>query len=124
MKWPLLSDRINNVIGRLWIGEYGHNKLYYVYAVDVLLFALLDCDCRLCSPPLFLALVFIFTPNLKKNHRKLARFFIKIIAKALKLRVLIDGIANIPTNQPCIFMANHSSLIDILVYDHCNSLPF
>ena len=26
MKWPLLLERINNVIGRLWIGEYGHNS--------------------------------------------------------------------------------------------------
>ncbi|MGA0241624.1 MAG: lysophospholipid acyltransferase family protein [Candidatus Marinamargulisbacteria bacterium] len=50
-----------------------------------------------------------------KNHRRLARFFIKIIAKSMRLKVVTHGLENIPSNQACIFMANHTSLIDILV---------
>jgi len=50
-----------------------------------------------------------------KNHRRLARFFIKIIAKSMQLKVETHGIENIPKDKACIFMANHSSLIDILV---------
>ena len=69
-----------------------------------------------CVPThFFIALFCIFTPNFMKNHRKLARLFIKIIAKSMKLNVIVDGLEHIPTDKPCIFMANHSSLIDILV---------
>jgi 1-acyl-sn-glycerol-3-phosphate acyltransferase len=50
-----------------------------------------------------------------KNHRRLARFFIKIIANSMQLKVETHGIENIPKDKACIFMANHSSLIDILV---------
>ena len=50
-----------------------------------------------------------------KNHRRLARFFIKVIAKSMQLKVETHGIENIPKDKACIFMANHSSLIDILV---------
>lgn len=50
-----------------------------------------------------------------KNHRKLARYFIKVIATSMKLNVEVHGIENIPKDTACIFMANHTSLIDILV---------
>ena len=63
----------------------------------------------------FLGLFSIFSVNFYKTNRKLARLFIIIIAKAMKMKVVVHGIENIPANKPCIFMANHSSLIDILV---------
>ena len=63
----------------------------------------------------FIGLFCIFTINFFKSNRKLARYFIMIIAKAMKLRVTAHGLEHIPKDQPCIFMANHSSLIDILV---------
>ena len=50
-----------------------------------------------------------------KTHRKLARLFIIIISKSMKLRVKTIGLENIPANRACIFMPNHTSLIDILV---------
>ena len=33
----------------------------------------------------------------------------------MKLTVDIDGVKHIPQNAPCIIMANHQSLIDIIV---------
>lgn len=62
-----------------------------------------------------LGLFTYLTPNPMKNHRKLARFFIQIIARAMKLKVSTHGLDAIPTDRPLIFMANHTSLIDILV---------
>ena len=62
-----------------------------------------------------LGLLCYLTPSPMKNHRRLARFFIKIIAKSMQLKVETHGIENIPKDKACIFMANHSSLIDILV---------
>jgi 1-acyl-sn-glycerol-3-phosphate acyltransferase len=63
----------------------------------------------------FLGLLCVFTPNFKKNNRALARVFIKIIAKSMQLKVTAHGLEHVPKHGPCIFMANHSSLIDILV---------
>ncbi len=64
----------------------------------------------------FVVALFSFvTFRFRKTHRKLAREFIKIIAKAMKLKVHVQGLENIPKNRACVFMANHSSLIDILV---------
>ena len=63
----------------------------------------------------FLGLLCIFTPNFFQYNRKLARVAIKVIAKAMKLKVKTHGLDQIPSNQPCIFMPNHTSLIDILV---------
>lgn len=63
----------------------------------------------------FVALFSIFSPIFFKTHRKLARFFIMIIAKAMQLRVTTDGLNNIPKDRACIFMPNHTSAIDILV---------
>lgn len=63
----------------------------------------------------FIALLCIFTPNFFKNHRKLSKLFIIIIAKSMKLKVITHGAHHIPNDRACIFMANHTSLIDILV---------
>ncbi|MEK9727232.1 MAG: lysophospholipid acyltransferase family protein [Candidatus Margulisiibacteriota bacterium] len=63
----------------------------------------------------FLGLFCIFTPNFFKYNRKFARLCIKIIAKSMRLNVEAHGLDRIPKNHACIFMANHSSLIDIVV---------
>ena len=55
------------------------------------------------------------TPNPKKNHRRLARWFIQRIAQSMQLRVSIDGLHHLPKKEGFIIMANHTSLIDILV---------
>jgi 1-acyl-sn-glycerol-3-phosphate acyltransferase len=62
-----------------------------------------------------IGLLCYITPHPQINHRKLARFFIKRIAAAIQLRVVVHGLSHIPPNTPIIFMANHTSLIDILV---------
>jgi 1-acyl-sn-glycerol-3-phosphate acyltransferase len=73
----------------------------------------------------FIALFCIFTPNFFKNHRKLSKLAIQIIASSMKLKVITHGTHHIPKDRACIFMANHTSLIDILVMvigvpDHFN----
>ena len=62
-----------------------------------------------------IGLLCIFTFNFNKNHRKLARLFLRIIAKAMKVNVIPKGIENIPSDRACIFMPTHTSLMDIVV---------
>lgn len=63
----------------------------------------------------FLALFSFLTPHPQISHRKLARFFIRVIAFNMRLHVMVQGAHHIPANESCIIMSNHASLIDILV---------
>ena len=62
-----------------------------------------------------IGLLCFLTPSPKENHRILARFFIKIIAWGMGLKVSVSGAQYIPRNTSAIIMPNHRSLIDILV---------
>ena len=63
----------------------------------------------------FIGLFCLLTPSPRVNHRKLARFFVKIAARNMKLSIDTNGVEHIPQNTPCVIMANHQSLIDIMV---------
>tara|TARA_A100001015_G_C14932350_1_gene688982 strand:- start:434 stop:1129 length:696 start_codon:yes stop_codon:yes gene_type:complete len=57
----------------------------------------------------------IFTPSPMKAHRKLAKVFIRLIAKGMKMNVVVHGLENIQSDGPYIICSNHRSLIDIMV---------
>jgi 1-acyl-sn-glycerol-3-phosphate acyltransferase len=57
----------------------------------------------------------LFTPHPMRYNRAASRLFIRIIVWSMGINLTITGQDDIPTNTPCIFMANHTSLLDILV---------
>jgi 1-acyl-sn-glycerol-3-phosphate acyltransferase len=57
----------------------------------------------------------LFTPHPMHYNRASSRQFIRLILWSMGIQLAVEGQEHIPLNTSCIFMANHTSLLDVLV---------
>ncbi len=69
----------------------------------------------------YLAVVILSLKSSRKeiNYNIVSRFIARLMIKLLGLRVKIEGIENIPHNEPVIFVSNHQSFFDICIAFGC-----
>ncbi|MBX2975702.1 MAG: 1-acyl-sn-glycerol-3-phosphate acyltransferase [Ignavibacteriaceae bacterium] len=59
------------------------------------------------------AIIFIITDRSHKLYFKLSKVFSKGILFISGIKVTVSGIENVPTDTPCVYVSNHSSMYDI-----------
>ena len=69
----------------------------------------------------YLAVVVMSIKSSRKeiNYNIISRFIARVMIKLLGLRVKIEGLENIPPNEPVIFVSNHQSFFDICIAFGC-----
>ena len=63
----------------------------------------------------FLGFLCFLTPSPRINHRKLSCFCVRIIGRYLKIMVNTHNMDDVADYRGCVFMANHTSMTDVIV---------
>jgi 1-acyl-sn-glycerol-3-phosphate acyltransferase len=54
-----------------------------------------------------------------RNNTRFLKFIVPLARKILGLKVITEGVENIPSNEPSVFVMNHQASLDILVNFDC-----